>query len=295
MNSLAGTLLLVFSTAVWGISGVCGQYLFETWHPDPTWLIMVRQLVAGLIFLCLIAVRRKEPFFGVWRSGTVVVREMVLFTLGLLGAQYGFYMGISLSNAPTATVLIYTEPVFILLYQLLFQHIRPDGKELLGIALAIGGVFLICTHGNPGNLVLSLQALAWTLVSAVSMAVYSICPTHLMKQFSSGYIIGWGQFLAGAILLPFCNLFESGASAWPLPAVGAMAYIIVLGTVIPFVTYLMGLKIVGPVHAALISCCEPLCSILFSVCFLGTVLQLPDYVGMACVIATVLLLAIPRK
>jgi drug/metabolite transporter (DMT)-like permease len=295
MNSLTGTLLLVFSTAVWGISGVCGQYLFETWHPDPTWLIMVRQLVAGLIFLCLIAARRKELFFGVWRSGTVIVREMVLFTLGLLGAQYGFYMGISLSNAPTATVLIYTEPVFILLYQLLFQHIRPDAKELLGIALAVGGVFLICTHGDPGNLVLSPQALAWTLVSAVSMAVYSICPTHLMKRFSSGYIIGWGQFLAGAALLPFCNLLESGASAWPLPAVGAMAYIIILGTVIPFVTYLMGLRIVGPVHAALISCCEPLCSILFSVCFLGTVLQLPDYLGMACVIATVLLLAIPRK
>ena len=293
-TNTAGILLLIFSTAMWGVSGVCGQYLFENFHTDPTWLIMVRQVIAGTLFLGLIAIRGKEPFFGVWRSGRVIVRELILFSLGLLGGQYGFYMAISLSNAPTATVLIYTEPVYILLYQLLILRSRPEGRELLGIVLALTGVFLVCTHGNPDTMVLSPEALFWTMVSAVSMALYSICPKHLLQAWSSPYVSGWGQILAGLVLVPFCNPFDSGASAWPLSAVGAMSYIIVLGTVVPFLTYLMGLKIVGPVKAALISCCEPLCSILFAVLFLGTRLVFPDYIGMACIIVTVLMLSIRK-
>ena len=145
-TNTAGILLLIFSTAMWGVSGVCGQYLFENFHTDPTWLIMVRQVIAGTLFLGLIAIRGKEPFFGVWRSGRVIVREMILFSLGLLGGQYGFYMAISLSNAPTATVLIYTEPVYILLYQLLILRSRPEGRELLGIVLALTGVSYDTTH-----------------------------------------------------------------------------------------------------------------------------------------------------
>lgn len=50
-------------------------------------------------------------------------------------------------------------------------------------------------------------------------------------------------------------------------SIGAMGYIIVFGTVVPFLMYFNGLKVIGPVKASLISCSEPLCSVLFSVAF----------------------------
>jgi len=53
--------------------------------------------------------------------------------------------------------------------------------------------------------------------------------------------------------------------------------------------------VVGPTKASLISCVEPLSSILLVVLVLGTPLTVLDIVGMSCIIATVLLLSIQKK
>lgn len=295
MNQLQGTLIVILSTAMWGIAGVCGQYLFEHTQIDSTWMITIRQLIAGVIYMGITAAKGKESLWGVWKSGAVNLREMILFSLGLLGAQYGFYSAIRLSNAPTATVLIYTEPVFVVLYQLIVHHRRPESREIFGIFLALTGVFLICTHGDPHSLIISPSALFWAILSALAMTVYTVCPVHLLKEYTSPYIMGWGQLIAGVLLIPFCHLGHSGVDAWTWQTAGALAYIIVLGTVVPFLMYFVGLKVIGPVKAALISCCEPLCSILLSVLLLGTVLTLPDYTGMACIIVTILLMSVGKK
>jgi drug/metabolite transporter (DMT)-like permease len=53
-----------------------------------------------------------------------------------------------------------------------------------------------------------------------------------------------------------------------------MVYIVIGGTVIPFSMYLMGLTAVGPTKASLISCMEPMASIVLVVLVLGTPLTL---------------------
>ena len=74
-----------------------------------------------------------------------------------------------------------------------------------------------------------------------------------------------------------------------------MGYLIVGATIASYALYLAGLKIVGSTKASLISCAEPLASIIAVVALLDTQLLLPDYIGMACIIFTVLLLSLPKK
>ena len=50
-----GILMVMLSAAMWGLSGVCGQFLFENYHPYPVWLIAVRQITAGLLFLLVMS------------------------------------------------------------------------------------------------------------------------------------------------------------------------------------------------------------------------------------------------
>ena len=62
-----------------------------------------------------------------------------------------------------------------------------------------------------------------------------------------------------------------------------------------FTLFLAGVKIIGPTKASLISCFEPLATIIFTVLFLGTVLLPIDYAGMACIMITVVMLAVKKK
>lgn len=292
MTQTMGTLIVLLSTGMWGISGVCGQYLFEHTQIDSTWLIAVRQILAGLMYMMVIVQRGKEPLFAIFRAQRQTLWKMLFFTLGLLGSQYGFYYAIKLSNAPTATVLIYTAPVFVVLQQVLMQHRPVEKKEAVGIFTALMGVFLVSTHGNPTSLVISPAALFWSILSAIAMTLYTVAPAHILKEYSSPYLMGWGQLLSEFILLPLCNPFHSGVESWTFFSIGAMGYIIVFGTVVPFLMYFNGLKVIGPVKASLISCSEPLCSVLFSVAFLGTFLALPDYLGVVCIVGTVVMLSL---
>ncbi|SDC32431.1 Permease of the drug/metabolite transporter (DMT) superfamily [Succiniclasticum ruminis] len=289
-----GTLMVMLSAAMWGLSGVCGQFLFESYHPDPVWLIAVRQVAAGILFLLYMNIKG-IPLFDIWQSGRKNIKELLWFTLGLLGAQFMYYYTISVSNAPTSTILQYQAPIYIVLWQAFVRKQMPEGRELLGVVLAMTGVFLISTHGNPAHLVISPVALVSGELSAIALCIYMIAPENILKQFPTMLLMGWGQLISSLFLLPFCNILDSSVRAWKPAAAGAVAFIILGGTIIPFTLFLTGVKIIGPTKASLISCFEPLATILFTVFFLSTVLLPVDYAGMACIMVTVFMLTMKKK
>ena len=199
---------------MWGISGVYGQYLFEHTQIDSTWLIAVRQILAGLMYMMVIVKGERNRyllFFAL--SGKPFGK--CSFTLGLLGSQYGFYYAIKLSNAPTATVLIYTAPVFVVLQQVLMQHRPVEKKRKPWESLRLLWVsFLFPPMAT--RLALSFRRLLFLVhfLSAIAMTLYTVAPAHILKEYSSPYLMGWGQLLSGFILLPLCNPFHSGVESW---------------------------------------------------------------------------------
>ncbi len=289
---LKGVLLIVGAATCWGMGGVAGQYLFQYHQADMVWLCMVRQILAGCLFLLFAAVVQKQNIFAIVKENTWDIVEFSF--LGILGAQLGFYYTISLCNAATATVMQYMAPVYVMLWMSYKARRAPEGRELLGIVGALVGVFLIATHGSPDSLAISPMALAIGTLSALSYAYYSIKPGEMLKKYTAPTLIGWGQLISGLALIIWRNPFTP-AGHWDMSGYLAFAYLLLGATIASYALYLAGLKIVGPTKASLISCAEPLASIISVVLLLDTKLTTPDYIGMACIIFTVLLLSLPKK
>lgn len=288
-----GVLLILLSAAAWGLGGVAGQFLFQVHAVGAPWLTAVRQIIAGAVFLLYLLCRGRN-IMQVWQERQDRYDLLAFSFLGLLGAQFGFYYTISLCNAATATVLQYTAPIFVILWVTWKKRSLPEGREFLGIFLALLGVFLIATHGSLDAVVLSPAALAIGIISAMSLAFYTVQPLRLLKKYSTTLIIGWGQFLSGAFLCLFFDPFAPSGQ-WDGAAVAAMAYLILGATVLSYSAFLVGLKVVGATKASLISCAEPLASIAAMVLWLKTPLQSQDLLGMGCIILTVVLLSVPKK
>ena len=286
-----GVILIVLAAAAWGMGGVAGQYLYQYHQADAVWLVMVRQILAGCIFLGFLVVRRQN-IFTILRSDCADLLKFSFF--GVLGAQLGFYYTISLCNAATATVMQYMAPVYVMLWMSWVHKKLPDGREIVGIVFALTGVFMISTHGSLDKMVLSPLAVTIGVLSAVSYAYYSIKPVNMLKKYSTTLVIGWGQLLSGLSLLAVRSPFAVQGS-WDANAIYAFAYLVFGATIASYSLYLAGLKIVGPIKASLISCAEPLASIIAVVLLLGTHLATEDYIGMACIIFTVVLISLPKK
>lgn len=289
---LKGIFYVFIAASVWGGGGVAGQYMFQLHGVDAIWAVMVRQIVAGGLFLLFTGLGLKKNIFEVLKDHPWKILSFSF--LGILGAQLGYYYGISLCNAATVTVIQYTAPIYVLLWVAFANRRVPELREIVGMMLAMFGVFMISTHGSLDTLVISPKALIIAWLSAFSYAYYTVAPVELLKKYPATMIIGWGQLLSGLSLMALRNPFTP-VGEWNFGTYVAFIYLVLGATVFTYAAYLQGLKIIGPTKASLVSCAEPVSSVVLMVLVIGTPLTWQDLLGMGCIIFTVTLLSLPKK
>ena len=291
-----GMIYCILSGAAWGLAGCCGQYLFETSRWDVDFLIPVRVALAGVVMLLL--ARKVEG--GAASRRVFATRRNVLDVLifGVLGiglCQYSYYVAIAESNATTATVLCYLGPVMIIVWVALRMRKLPSPTELLAVASAVLGTFLLATHGDPTALALSEKALFWGIVSAVATAIYTIQPKRLALECGPLTATGWGMVVAGVFLTLVRQPWAHVTGTFDLSAWLAFGVVVLIGSVASFGLYFSGMLHVGPTKASILCATEPLVSTLLSVFWLHVAFLPMDYVGFALVVSTIFILAIPVK
>lgn len=274
----------------WGFSGACGQYLFTNYQMPSDYLTCVRMILSGLILavICLFTSRRN--MVAIWKNKADILRLLAFSVFGLLFCQFTYLTTISYSNAGTATVLQYIGPIFILVADCIIQRKPPQPIEIIAMALALAGTFLLATHGHPGSLVLSREALIWGLLSAVALALYTTLSYHIAKKYGSQVVMCYGLLIGGFLFALVPGTLSQGVS---LNGDGylAMAGIILVGTVLAYTIYICGVSYIGPVRSSLFSSIEPVSATLFAVLWLHTQFQPIDLLGFACILSTIFLLA----
>ena len=113
-KTLVGVLATLAGAGLWGFSGTSASMLFDVYHVDTLWLLSVRQIFAGLLFMVLIAFTARDRFVRLW-TNPAHIRTQLLFTLfGLFANQLFYLIAIRLTNAGTATVLQCLELIIIM-------------------------------------------------------------------------------------------------------------------------------------------------------------------------------------
>ncbi len=285
---IQGAMLTLGGGILWGFSGTCGQFLMQTKGLTSNWLVPIRLLTAGLLLLFLCYLKERQRIFDVWKQDPVGILIFGIF--GMSMCQYTYFSAIGASNAGTATVLQYIGPVLILVYLSLRRRKLPTPMELTAIVLAMVGTFFLATHGNPGAMALSEEALFWGLLSAVALAVYTVQPGPLLEKYGSAVITAWGMLIGGIML---CIIFRP----WTIPVqvdgsvLAGMATVVVFGTVVAFSFYMEGVRRVGPKKGSLYASVEPVSATIFSVVWMQTIFGWMDFIGFLCIISTIFLLA----
>ena len=291
-RSARGAALTILGGLLWGFSGTCGQFLLQRKGITSEFLVPVRLISAGAILLAICLLRERGRVFDVFRRDA---KGIVVFgVFGMSMCQYTYFSAIAASNAGTATVLQYTGPVLILVYLSLREKRLPRPTEVLAIALALTGTFLLATHGRPGSMALSPRALCWGLLSAVALAVYTVQPGRLLNAYGSAAVTAWGMLIGGAML---CVLFRPFSMQVSLDgeALLAMAAIVLLGTVAAFSAYMEGIRCVGPKKGSLYASIELVSAAVFSSLFMGVQFTGMDVAGFACILSTIFLLAMDKR
>lgn len=277
---------------LWGVSGVCGQFLFQNKDVTASWLVPVRLMMAGIFMLCFYIWKDKKKAFAIWQKKENRWGILIYGLAGMMLCQYSYFQTIEWSNAGTATVIQYLGPALIVVWVCLQTRRLPERKEIIGVLLALLGIFLIATHGNPTSLALSGRALLMGLISAVSVVIYTVQPEKLQKQFPTPLILAWGMLIGGCVLTVLFRPWHQTVIV-DAQMVTTLLVVILLGTMASFSLYMTGVKLIGSVKASLYSCVEPVASMVLTAVWMKVQFTLPDIIGTVCIILTIIILALP--
>lgn len=285
-----GIIFCLTSAILWGISGVFAQFIFQNRAITPEWLTAWRLIISGTLLLSWSYYLEGNKIFALWKSGKESL-SMIFFALfGMLAVQLTYFVAIKESNAATATILQYLAPAMITVYLIIRLKKLPSKIQTLAVALALAGTFLLATHGNIYSLSITVTALIWGIVSAFTLALYTLFPVKLLKKHGARNIVGWAMFIGG---LSFSAVYPVWhvEGIWDGYTVLAMIVIVPLGSLVAFYLYLDSFQYIGGSKASILISAEPLAATVFSVLFLNVQFVGMDWLGSICIILTIFLLA----
>jgi drug/metabolite transporter (DMT)-like permease len=261
-------LLLILVSFVWAGSFIIVE--IATKEIDPIDLGFLRFLVATPLMFLLVVLRKKPLLLPKKELPWLVV-------LGLTGVTllYLFqFLGIHYTNAPTASVLINTNVIFIAILSGLFLHEILTGKRIAGIILSFIGVFVIMisdlstqemTFDNLffiGGILMLLSAFCW--------ALYTLVGKRLLQRYDEFVITTYAFGLGTLFYLPFVFLHigpvlqQTSLDGWL-----AILYLALVCSLFGYLGWYNALKHIDASKAAVFLNFIPLFTILMSF-FLGT-------------------------
>lgn len=291
---IIGIILTLLGATLWGVSGTSVQFIGNFRNMNLEWLLTMRLITAGLLTILYGWIRQGNAIFNVFRNWRDTLGLVIFGVFGMALCQYTYFRSIVIAGAGIATVLQYLAPSMIIIYLLVRYGKRPSTGEIVSVILALVGT--ICLMGNNGFSFESFRSdvLFWGLLSAVGVAVYSVSPVRLLATYGTIPIVGFGMLLSGLVAAALFQQPHSYAT-WDVWTVVGCFNVVFLGTIVSFNAYLEGVKRIGAVPGSILSSIEPISAAFFGWALLGNQFNWIGILGMAMIIATVIIIALEKR
>lgn len=290
-----GLFLVLTGAIFWGISGTVAKKLFQQ-AIDVNWLVTTRLLLAGVLLLAVqFLVKDRSQILGVWKNKRAAFQLIVFGLAGMLSVQYTYMASIKFGNAAVATLLQYLAPIMIIIYLILRKQTTLTRSDLLSVFLALVGCFFLLTNGSISQLSVPISAIVWGLLSGIAVAFYTLYAVPLLKQYDSLVIVGWAMIIGGFGLSLIHPPWQIDFKSLTIESYFYLVFVIIFGTMIAFWFYIESLQSLSPKETSLLGSLEPLAAVLTTVFWLKAPFGLFQWIGTACIIGLIILLAMNQQ
>lgn len=282
-----GLIYVILAGILWGTSGVFFN-LLKPYGFSPLHMTAMRGVVAAIFMAFYVLFRDRELY-------RITFKEFIIFALGglsVFGVAVCYYAAIDLSSVSTAVILMYTAPVFVTVYSVLFMGEKLSVKKFAAIVIIIAGCALV--SGVIGGMKFSPLGILMGLLAGICYSAYNIFTKIGMMQKSNPLSSALYCFIVmGIASLLFCHVPE----ALPLIAVSPVKIILlilgigIMTCFLPYILYTAALKDIPAGTASSLSIIEPMAATVFSVAFFGEKITLASFLGIVLILTAVFMLS----
>ncbi|MFI9612519.1 EamA family transporter [Streptomyces sp. NPDC052023] len=284
----AGLALALGSAVAFGGSGVAAKPLIEA-GLDPLHVVWLRVAGAALVMLPL-AVRHRALLRR---------RPALLAGFGLLavaGVQACYFAAISRIPVGVALLVEYLAPALVLGWVRFVQRRPVTRAAALGVVLAVGG--LACVVEVWAGLGFDALGLLLALGAACCQVGYFVLSDQGSDSGADAPdplgVIAYGLLIGAAVLTVVARPWGMDWSVLrgtahmdgtAVPAAALLAWIVLIATVVAYVTGVFSVRRLSPQVAGVVACLEAVIATVLAWVLLGEHLSAPQIVGGAVVLA----------
>jgi len=265
-------------------------------------LVSMRSAGTALILLVITALTNPAAL----RVGRRELNFLVLYGLtGIAMVQWLYFVALQRMPVGIALLFEYTAPLMVALWVRFVQKEPVRSRLWLGLACALGGLALVAQFWK--GMTLDPIGLISAIGAGAALACYYLMGEHGQRErdpvslmaFSFGFsailwavVSPWQEF-------PFGRLTDTidlpGALPGSAPLWLMVLWIIVLGTVAPFLFVLFAVARLGPARVGLIGMLEPVGAGIIAWILLGESLTTVQIVGTLIVLVGIVLAETARQ
>ncbi|MEU5972916.1 EamA family transporter [Streptomyces globisporus] len=283
----AGLGLALLSAFAFGGSGVAAKPLIEA-GLDPLHVVWLRVAGAALIMLPV-----------AWRHRNLVrERPALLAGFGLFavaGVQAFYFASISRIPVGVALLVEYLAPALVLGWVRFVQRRPVTRAAAVGVVLAVGG--LACVVEVWAGLSFDLLGLLLALGAACCQVGYFVLSDHGGQDGRPGDgaepphpvgVIAYGLIVGAAVLTVVARPWgmdwallggSAGMNGNEVPAWLLLGWIVLLATVLAYVTGVVSVRMLSPQVAGVVACLEAVIATGLAWVLLGEHLSAPQLIG----------------
>lgn len=292
-NFLASGLgIALFSSAVFGISGSFAKSLLETgWSPGAA---VTARLTGAALILAIPAI---PALRGRWHQLRDNWLTIALFgVIGVAACQLFYFNAVARLSVGVALLLEYLAPVMIVLWLWIASRSRPRALTFGGTLLSLAGLVLVLDL--TGAVKIDVVGVLWGVAAAVCLAMYffitakendTLPPLVLAAGgLTVGAVVMWLAAATGLLPMTFSTA-DTTLGPWQTPWWVSVAGLVILATVLAYVSGIMAARALGSKVASFVSLTEVLFAVLWAWLLLGELPGVIQLLGGALIVGGVIL------
>jgi len=284
------------AATLWAVNGAVAKVILASGISSLR-LTQVRSggALAGLVVVLLLTaperlrVRPRElPFLAVFGIA------------GLAFVQWFYFLAIHRIALGVALLLQYTAPLLVALWARYAYHEPVRRRIWIALALALAGLALIVDVRGGGRV--STAGVAFAAVAALTYALYVLMAERELGRRDTLSLLAWGFLFASlfwAAIAPWWS-FPAGRvgdsvsllgnlDTWHAPVWALLAWVIVPGTILPFVLLVSALNHLPATRVGIIAMLEPVVATIVGWVWLDESLAAVQLGGAAVVLGAILI------
>ena len=283
--------LMISAAMGFALGGVAAKVLREA-DMDAFRLTQIRSTGAGLILLTFALIKSRDQL----RARRDELKDLILFGIIGVSAVTSFYFfAMKYLFVSVALIIEFTASIWIALYLRFVKkkHISPI--MWLGIACAFSGLILVSQIWSSSSL--NPIGVLVAFADAFALSYYFLTADRLSQTRSPLSLMTWGIGVAAifwAIILPWWNFpfeyltesysLEGNLSGYNAPGWALILWIIIIGTVIPYLLTVTGIRELSAGTSSVIGMIEPIFAGVIAWVLLNEALSTIQLIGCAVVL-----------